>query len=61
MTVENSKENDAAGDDQVPYEFKYDHGRMPLFMKIVWVGFIVFATLYLVNNLLSALSNEVGG
>ncbi|MFT7620679.1 MAG: hypothetical protein ACI97A_004337 [Planctomycetota bacterium] len=61
MTIESSEKTDQAGDDQVPYDFEYDHGRMPFFMKIVWVGFIVLATVYIVNHLLTALSIEVSG
>lgn len=48
-------------DDESPYEMRYDHGRMPLFMKIVWVGFLVLATWYVVVNLLSAVGDELGG
>lgn len=61
MTTRNSETPENLGDDQTPYEFRYDHGRMPLFMKIIWVGFLVGATLYIVNHLLTALADEVGG
>ena len=38
MTDENSASRQAAaGTDQEPYPFAYGHGRMPLFMKLVWV------------------------
>ena len=46
------------GDDQKPYEFAYDHGRMPFFMKVVWVLFLAFITYYVVVYLLDALGNE---
>ena len=52
---------DFAGHDQKPYDFKYDHGRMPLFMKVVWVGFLIFATWYVVAYLLVSLGQELGG
>ena len=48
------------GDDQVPHEFQYDHGRMPFFMKLVWIGFILFCTWYIVTYLLTALGEEIG-
>lgn len=51
---------DVAGQDQEPYEFAYGHGRMPLFMKIVWIGFLAFATWYLATNMLDALAAELG-
>ncbi len=61
MTEKNSETPDIAGDDQTAYNFEYDHGRMPFFMKIIWVGFIVIATLYIVNHLLVALKADLGG
>ena len=48
------------GDDHTQYEFHYGHGRMPLFMKVVWIGFIIGATWYVVQFLLSAVSKELG-
>lgn len=47
------------GDDQVPYAFSYGHGRMPLFLKVFWLVFIIFATSYVVIYLLSALGEEL--
>jgi hypothetical protein len=49
------------GSDQAPVEFGYGHGRMPLFLKLFWVGFLVFATWYVVQFLLTALGREVSG
>lgn len=49
-----------AGADQKPFEFGYGHGRMPLFMKVIWIGFLTFATWYLATNMLDALAIELG-
>jgi divalent metal cation (Fe/Co/Zn/Cd) transporter len=49
-----------AGDDQAYYQHEYGHGRMPFFMKIVWVGFLAFATWYIVTYLLESLAQELG-
>lgn len=49
-----------ADPDQVMHDFEYGHGRMPFFMKLVWVGFLSLATWYIVANLLSALETELG-
>ena len=62
MTSTNSEPTDqtkVAGDDQAPYSFSYGHGRMPLFMKILWVGFLVMATYYIVNFLLDSVGKEL--
>lgn len=48
------------GDDQKPHEFSYGHGRLPFFMKIVWLGFLGFATWYTVQYLLTAAQQEIG-
>ena len=48
-----------AGDDQRHYEYNYGHGRMPFFMKIVWLGFLVFGAWYVVGYLLGALGDEL--
>jgi hypothetical protein len=48
-------------DDQKPHDFQYGHGRMPLFLKIAWVGFLIFATYYIVVFLLNSLGVELGG
>ena len=49
------------GNDQVPGTFAYGHGRMPFFMKVVWTGFLVLATWYVVKYLLASVATEVGG
>ena len=48
-----------AGDDDAAYPFDYGHGRMPLFMKLVWIGFLAFGTVYTVTYLLTALGEEL--
>ncbi|HMS15637.1 MAG TPA: hypothetical protein PKA37_02280 [Planctomycetota bacterium] len=49
----------AEGSDQNPYPFSYGHGRMPFFMKIVWVGFLIMTTWYVVTYLLEAVGQEL--
>ena len=58
-------EDDAAGTevaagDQKEYPFGYGHGRMPLFMKVVWLAFLAFATWYVVQFLLTSVGEELG-
>ena len=60
MTENDSSDPGVAGDDQAPYPFQYDHGRMPLFMKLVWVVFLAFGTWYVVAYLLDSLGRELG-
>ncbi len=48
------------GNDQEVYPFHYGHGRLPFFMKVAWVGFIILATYYIVAFLLTALGQELG-
>jgi hypothetical protein len=48
------------GDDQRERPFGYGHGRMPLFMKIVWLAFLAFATWYVVQFLLTSVGEELG-
>lgn len=48
------------GSDQSAYEFQYGHGRMPFFMKLVWLAFLVFGAWYMVSFLLEALGGELG-
>ncbi len=61
MTEPTSSEADQpAGDDQSYYKHEYGHGRMPLFMKLVWVAFLAFATWYIVSYLLESLAQELG-
>jgi len=60
MTSETSPDRtEVAGDDQAEYEFEYGHGRMPFFMKIVWIAFLAFATIYTVSYLLEAVGDEL--
>ncbi|HYC77606.1 MAG TPA: hypothetical protein VEI02_08265 [Planctomycetota bacterium] len=51
---------ETAGDDQRPHDFRYGHGRMPLLMKLAWLGFLAFGAWYVVVYLLAALAQEVG-
>lgn len=60
MTEKNSTKPNQEGDDNAAYDFEYDHGRMPFFMKIAWIGFLVLMTGYIVNHLLVALAEELG-
>jgi hypothetical protein len=62
MTSESSPDNERQNaSDQVGYDFQYDHGRMPFFMKVVWIVFLAFGTWYTVSFLLTALGEEMGG
>ncbi len=47
-------------DDQTPVHYEYGHGRMPFFMKIVWLGFLAFGAWYVVAFLLASLAEEIG-
>ena len=49
------------GNDQAPHDFGYGHGRMPFVMKLVWLGFLAFATWYTVEFLLTAAHAEITG
>ena len=49
-----------AGDDQRAHDFGYGHGRMPFFLKVVWLGFLAFGAWYVVKFLLAALAVELG-
>lgn len=51
---------EAEGDDQAPVAHGYGHGRMPVFMKLVWLAFLAFGAWYTVTFLLDALSTELG-
>jgi hypothetical protein len=48
------------GDDQREHGFGYGHGRMPLFLKIIWISFLAFATWYVVQFLLTSVGEELG-
>jgi len=50
----------AEADDNTMPEFEYGHGRMPFFMKLVWLAFLGFGTWYTVVFLLDALGTELG-
>lgn len=61
MTEKSSPiETEVEGSDQKSYPFQYGHGRMPTFMKIVWIGFLIGATYYTVAYLLTSLQTELG-
>jgi hypothetical protein len=62
MTETNSgpPDADAEGSDQLPVGHRYGHGRMPAFMKLVWLAFLAFGAWYTATFLLSALSTELG-
>jgi len=47
------------GDDQRSPLMHYGHGRMPLFLKLVWLCFLGFGTWYLTTYLLDALGREL--
>ena len=49
----------AEGDDQQSPTFQYGHGRMPAWMKLVWLAFLVFGAWYMVTYLLEALGGEM--
>ena len=49
------------GDDQGAAEFRYGHGRMPFFMKLVWLAFLAFGAWYTVSFLLASVGEELGG
>ena len=51
----------AEGDDHAAYPFAYGHGRMPGFMKLLWVAFLVFITWYVVSFLLPSAAGELAG
>jgi len=50
-----------AGEDQVAFEHRYGHGRMPTFMKLIWLGFLVFGAWYVATFLLTALADDLSG
>lgn len=49
----------SADDDQASVEVAYGHGRMPFFMKLAWVIFIVFITTYVAAYLIPAAGQEL--
>lgn len=68
MTAQSSSETSPAtddtsateGSDQTHYHHQYRHGRMPFFMKVVWLAFLAFAAWYVSEYLLTALQDEIG-
>ena len=61
MTAPNSKDPMPPGaGDQQPYPFSYGHGRMPVFMKLVWTAALAFMTWYIVKFLLTSVGTELG-
>lgn len=48
-------------DDDARARFDYGHGRMPGFMKLVWIGFLVFIAWYVAAYLIPAAGRELGG
>lgn len=64
MTGSSSQESrpvreDPSDDDQVPAAVAYGHGRMPFFMKLAWVVFLVFVTYYVAVYLIPAAGGEL--
>lgn len=59
MTKPSSADPQAEGSDQRAPDFQYGHGRMPLFMKLVWLVFLAFGAWYMVTYLLEALGGEL--
>jgi len=60
VTAPGTSDKDNAANDHEPADFHYDYGRMPFFMKLVWLGFLGFAAWYTVVYLLDALGEELG-
>ncbi|MCB9898280.1 MAG: hypothetical protein H6825_09780 [Planctomycetes bacterium] len=61
MTTTSSRDGSPAeGDDHKDYPFAYGHGRMPFFMKLVWLGFLGFAAWYTITFLLEAVATDLG-
>ena len=51
--------DDQAEDDQQPAVVTYGHGRMPFFMKLAWVLFLIFITYYVAVYLIPAAGGEL--
>lgn len=47
------------GDDHQPLPVSYGHGRMPMFMKLLWIGFLAFITYYVAVYLIPAAGDEL--
>ena len=54
-----ASEVEPGSDDQTPSTFEYGHGRMPFFMKLVWLAFLAFAAWYTVEFLVASLGEEL--
>lgn len=59
MTGPNAQDPAADADDQAPLAVSYGHGRMPVFMKILWIVFLVFITWYVASFLIPAAGGEL--
>jgi len=59
--TENNLGTDPAAQDQCEYPFGYDHGRMPLFLKVAWLSFMGLLIWYVVSFLLTSLGEELAG
>ena len=59
MTEKNSHPLPDEGGDHTPIDFRYGHGRMPFFMKLVWIAFLAFCTWYVVSYLLVSVGEEL--
>ena len=60
MTAPATSDPHSEEDDQAPRTFVYGTGRMPFFMKLVWIGFLAFGTWYVVTFLLTAVGRDLG-
>ncbi len=60
MTTPNSTDPRGAADDDGPHTFQYGHGRLPTFLKLVWLAFLAFGAWYVAVYLLDALGGELG-
>jgi len=60
MTATSSADSRPDDDDQTVHTFQYGTGRMPFFMKIVWLLFLAFGAYYVVVFLLDALGSDLG-
>lgn len=47
-------------DDHTPYGFHYGHGRMPAYLKLMWIGYLVLGTWYVTSFLLDAVAQDLG-
>ena len=59
MTGANTPDGGPGDDDQTTLDVSYGHGRMPVFMKIAWLLFLVFATYYVAVYLIPSAGDEL--